>query len=86
MRRRRERVGVGFVETVALGAAFLVIAALYACVGQAGAFGYLAAIGLAGLDPRIMKPTALALNVLVAQAHPLPTTPTSLVNLIWTGR
>ncbi len=39
---------------------------LYASVGQAGATGYLAVMGLAGLDPAIMKPTALALNVLVA--------------------
>ena len=35
-------------------------------MGQAGATGYLAVMGLAGLDPAIMKPTALALNVLVA--------------------
>jgi uncharacterized protein len=53
-------------ETVGLGAAFLIIATLYASVGQAGASGYLAAMGLAGLDPAMMKPTALALNVVVA--------------------
>ena len=57
---------MSFLETIGLGAAFLIIAALYASVGQAGASGYLAAMGLAGLDPAIMKPTALALNVLVA--------------------
>jgi uncharacterized protein len=57
---------VSAVETIGLAAAFLVIAALYASVGQAGASGYLAAMGLAGLDPGMMKPTALALNVLVA--------------------
>ncbi|MDR3438626.1 sulfite exporter TauE/SafE family protein [Telmatospirillum sp.] len=55
-----------FVEIVGLGAAFLITAALYASVGQAGATGYLAVMGLAGLDPAMMKPTALALNVLVA--------------------
>ena len=52
-------------ETIGLGAAFLVIAALYSSVGQAGASGYLAVMGLAGFDPAMMKPTALALNVLV---------------------
>ena len=54
------------VETIGLGTAFLITAALYASVGQAGASGYLAVMGLAGLDPAMMKPTALALNVLVA--------------------
>ena len=57
---------MSFAETIGLGAAFLIIAALYASVGQAGASGYLAVMGLAGLDPAMMKPTALALNVLVA--------------------
>lgn len=44
----------------------LVIAGLYAAVGQAGATGYLAAMGMLGLDPNVMKPTALALNLVVA--------------------
>jgi uncharacterized membrane protein YfcA len=44
----------------------LVIAALYAAVGQAGATGYLAAMGVLGLEPAVMKPTALALNIVVA--------------------
>lgn len=57
---------MSIIETIGLGAAFLIIAALYASVGQAGASGYLATMGLAGLDPAAMKPTALALNVLVA--------------------
>ena len=43
----------------------LVIAGLYAAVGQAGATGYLAAMGMLGLDPEVMKPTALALNLVV---------------------
>lgn len=34
-------------------------------MGSGGGSGYLAVMGLAGLDPLIMKPTALALNVLV---------------------
>jgi len=52
-------------ETLALAAGLLVVAAAYA-VGQAGATGYLAVMGLAGLQPAVMKPTALALNILVA--------------------
>jgi uncharacterized protein len=57
---------MNLVETIGLGVAFLIIATLYASVGQAGASGYLATMGLAGLDPTMMKPTALALNVVVA--------------------
>lgn len=49
-----------------LALAFLLIAMMYAAVGQAGASGYLAAMGAAGLDPATMKVTALALNTLVA--------------------
>lgn len=44
----------------------LVIAGLYAAVGQAGATGYLAAMAIFGFEPSVMKPTALALNVVVA--------------------
>ena len=53
-------------ETPDLAILILIAAALYASVGQAGATGYLAAMGLVGLEPSVMKPTALALNVLVA--------------------
>jgi uncharacterized membrane protein YfcA len=35
-------------------------------VGHAGASAYLAAMGLVGVAPEVMKPTALALNILVA--------------------
>jgi uncharacterized protein len=45
---------------------FAVIALLYASVGQAGGTGYIAAMGLMGFGPDIIKPTALALNILVA--------------------
>ena len=44
----------------------MAIAALFAAVGQAGATGYLAAMGVLGLAPEVMKPTALALNLVVA--------------------
>ena len=44
----------------------LVIAFLYSSVGHAGASGYIAVMSLAGLAPASVKPTALALNILVA--------------------
>lgn len=49
-----------------LSAAIFVIAVLYSSVGHAGASGYIAVIGLFGLAPEIIKPTALVLNILVA--------------------
>jgi uncharacterized protein len=44
----------------------MIIAAAYAAVGQAGATGYIAAMGLAGFTPDTIRPAALALNTLVA--------------------
>lgn len=49
-----------------LSVAFLVTALIYAAVGQAGASGYIAIMGLAGFGPLAMKTTALSLNLLVA--------------------
>jgi uncharacterized membrane protein YfcA len=49
-----------------LALAFLLIAILFSSVGHAGASGYLALMGLIGIAPGVMRPTALALNVLVA--------------------
>jgi hypothetical protein len=48
--------------------ALLIFAAavLYSSVGHAGASGYLAAMALFSVEPAIMKPTALVLNILVA--------------------
>lgn len=46
--------------------AFLVVGALYASVGHAGASGYLAVMALVGMDALVMRPVALAINVLVA--------------------
>jgi uncharacterized membrane protein YfcA len=51
---------LGFPVTLAI------IAALYSSVGQAGGTGYVAAMGLVELGPDVIKPTALALNILVA--------------------
>ncbi len=42
------------------------VAFLYASVGHAGASGYIAVMSLLALVPAVIKPTALALNVLVA--------------------
>jgi uncharacterized membrane protein YfcA len=53
-------------QDVLLGGLFLLVAALYASVGQAGASGYLAVMGVFGLPAEVMKPTALALNVVVS--------------------
>ena len=45
---------------------FFVVALLYSSVGHAGASGYLAIMAIAGLMPEVMRPTALALNILVS--------------------
>lgn len=49
-----------------LVAAFFCVAALYSSVGHAGASGYLATMALVGVAPATMRPTALALNLVVA--------------------
>jgi uncharacterized protein len=53
-------------ETLIIAILFLAAAALYASVGHAGASAYLAVMGLFNFAPAVMKPTALALNILVA--------------------
>jgi uncharacterized membrane protein YfcA len=53
-------------ETLVIAILFFAGAALYASVGHAGASAYLAVMGLYSLAPSVMKPTALALNILVA--------------------
>jgi len=49
-----------------LCAAFFVVSTFYTTVGHAGASGYLAMMALIGLAPDVMRPTALALNIVVA--------------------
>ena len=51
---------------VLLSLAMLGIAFLYSSVGHAGASGYIAVMTLFSLSPEEIKPTALALNILVA--------------------
>jgi uncharacterized membrane protein YfcA len=45
---------------------FFITAILYAAVGLGGGSGYLAVMGLLGIAPEMMRPTALSLNILVA--------------------
>jgi uncharacterized membrane protein YfcA len=55
------------IETLALlTVGVLVVAFLYSSVGHAGASGYIAVMALASLAPATIKPTALALNIVVA--------------------
>jgi uncharacterized membrane protein YfcA len=48
-----------------LGAGFFLVAVLYAAVGHAGASGYIGVMALLGFAPDAIRPTALALNLLV---------------------
>jgi len=49
-----------------LAVLFLIVGALYAAVGHAGASGYLAVMALMSVDAAVMRPTALSINILVA--------------------
>lgn len=51
---------------LALTLAFFAVALCYAIVGHAGGSGYIAVMVLAGFAPAEIRPTALALNVLVS--------------------
>jgi len=56
-----------FEDSVAiLAVLFLIVGALYASVGHAGASGYLAVMALVGIQAAVMRPTALSINVVVA--------------------
>ena len=52
--------------TTVLSVLFFISALLYSSVGHGGASGYLAMMGLVGVAPSMMKPTALCLNILVS--------------------
>ena len=54
------------IDDIILALLLLLAALLYSSVGHAGASGYLAAMALLGVPPEIMRPTALALNIVVA--------------------
>lgn len=53
-------------HTAILSVLFFISALLYSSVGHGGASGYLAMMGLVGVEPSLMKPTALCLNILVS--------------------
>jgi uncharacterized membrane protein YfcA len=53
-------------HAVILGVMIFFAAILYSSVGHAGASGYLAAMALMSVQPDMMKPTALFLNIIVA--------------------
>jgi hypothetical protein len=57
---------MSFEQLLILLPAFFLIAGLYTSVGHAGASGYLAVMALLAIAPETMRPTALALNILVA--------------------
>lgn len=54
------------ISSLLLAACMFFGAALYTSVGHAGASAYIALMALFGLAPAVMRPTALALNILVA--------------------
>ena len=54
------------IDPLLLAVFFLVAALLYASVGHAGASAYLAIMALSGVAPDVARPTALALNIVVA--------------------
>lgn len=49
-----------------LASLIFIAAVLYSSVGHGGASGYLAAMALFGIEPAVMKPTALVLNIIVS--------------------
>jgi len=54
------------IDPYALGALFFLAAVLYSSVGHGGASGYLAAMGLMGVPPRLLRLTTLVMNMSVA--------------------
>src|SRR6266704_6492209 len=57
---------IDYSHLILLFLAIGVIAFLYSCVGHAGASGYIAVMTLFGVVTTTIRPTALALNILVA--------------------
>jgi len=53
-------------DDILLTALIFIAAVLYSSVGHGGASGYIAAMALTGVSATVMKPSALALNILVA--------------------
>lgn len=53
-------------QLILLLSGIFLIAVLYSSIGHAGASGYIAVMSLLSIAPAVIKPTALALNILVA--------------------
>jgi len=53
-------------QSILITMLLFLVAVLYSSVGHAGASGYLAVMALVGISAEIMRPTALALNIVVA--------------------
>jgi uncharacterized protein len=53
-------------EQILFSIVLAIVAAAYAAVGQGGATGYVAVMGLIGFGPDVIRPTALTLNMLVS--------------------
>lgn len=53
-------------DPLVLATIFFAAAVLYSSVGHAGASAYVAAMAVLGVPPAVARPTALALNILVA--------------------
>ncbi|MFM8579209.1 MAG: sulfite exporter TauE/SafE family protein [Planctomycetaceae bacterium] len=49
-----------------LAASLAIVALVYASIGHAGATGFIAVMAMAGVEPDVIRPTALGLNVVVA--------------------
>jgi uncharacterized membrane protein YfcA len=62
----RARCAMPEISELLLAACMFLGAALYTSVGHAGASAYIALMALLGIAPAVMRPTALALNILVA--------------------
>ena len=56
----------GATEQILFCVALMLVAMAYAAVGQGGATGYIAVMGLVGFGPDVIRPAALTLNVLVS--------------------
>ncbi len=63
---RSFRVAMNSDQLLLLSLAVALVAFLYSSVGHAGASGYIAVMSLAGLEPGVIRSTALALNIIVA--------------------
>jgi hypothetical protein len=66
----------GATEQILFCVALTLVATAYAAVGQGGATGYIAVMGLVGYGPDVIRPPALTLNVLVSAIGTAPRTDT----------